>query len=486
MKLPRKSASVFAGIWIVSVALAFLIGFWISRAVLDNALADMEKDSMNGDTEVAERAVIIRKLTGQAPASTPGTTFAPQAREALAKALTEKDPEKRAYAMKVILSGLALTDIGEAVSLVEGLVPGPRQDELMGAMLRRWAELDGRSALAYALENTAGWQQEGALVATLEGWVKREPQTALNWALENPGTDPFYSERLNAVIRQLAITDPRRAFDAAASIEQGSYRASALSVVMDELFETGRFEGSLSWIDDLPDTMDQSVAVEHLARRWSRYEPVLAAEWVESLSGQPGQQSALAAVSATWAAVDPQRAADWASRLVEGPDRAGSVTTVVETWLQSGDLGEAAEWLNSQPSHPDFDQAVTKVAIATLQVDPETAMTWADSITDDNLRNTTMTMVGNLWMSEDPQGAQAYYDATGAAPPANTLVFSEPGVKIFRGQTMSFSSAPGYQQGTITVQPVDGAQGSIPAADVIVVPDDAVVDFVVPEDGAEE
>ena len=69
---------------------------------------------------------------------------------------------------------------------MEVLKPSVRRDEIQNSLLRRWAELDGRSALAYALDNSLPWQLEAAVAAALGGWAGNDPDGAWRWAVDNP------------------------------------------------------------------------------------------------------------------------------------------------------------------------------------------------------------------------------------------------------------------------------------------------------------
>jgi len=407
----------------------------------------MQFSGQNGDgpgtqngfaSEMAlERHLLIRKLTGKPlePAAS-GESFSPPVREALSAALANANMNFRNHAFAVIFSGLALGDIGEAVDFGNKLPPGVRRDEIFVALLRRWGELDGRSALAYALELANAGNRDEGIAGVLAGWATYDPQTSYQWALANPGQNPFQSERLNAVIGQIAIGDPAAAFAYASELPVDSFRTGALRTIADQLHAEGKLGLALPWFVNLAEGPVKEVAFEHVARIWSSYEPVFAAEWVEQNSRQVVHAQALSAVAATWGRTDPQRAADWASELPTGRARSAGVSAAVGTWLDLGEVNDVAGWLNRQPTHQDFDDAVRKVALASMYDDPETAMSWAESIIDENLRSVTMNMVGQRWMSLDQAAAQAYYGNSGEETgPAETYLIGAPGLQVFQSDS---------------------------------------------------
>ena len=95
--------------------------------------------------------------------------------------------------------------------------------------------------------------------------------------------------------------------------------------------------------------------MEHIARRWGRYEAEFAASWILENSGIRPREQALSPIAATWVISDPLRAAGWAADLPKANAQMGTM---------------AAEWLNQQPTHRDYDGAVRQVALATMHEVP--------------------------------------------------------------------------------------------------------------------
>ena len=98
-----------------------------------------------------------------------------------------------------------------------------------------------------------------------------------------------------------------------------------------------------------------------------------------------------------------------------------AVTAAISSWLRSGDATAVAEWLNQQPTHRDYDRAVKQVA-----------MTWAESIVDPELRETTVTLVAGSWIREEPESASAYFEASGLVLPNGTVMLRDTAVGILR------------------------------------------------------
>ncbi len=413
MKPGRKNILTITGVWFLSLAAVFALGA-LSGFALRVARERVEVSPDPGrSTEVAERAVIVEKLTGQKPPPAALHGFAPEMRQALARALKGPDARERSYQARRILEGVTLREIYESVNFINSLSVGPRRDEAQELLLERWGALDGRSAVAYALSETDYWQRERAVAAALVGWADVEPEEAWNWALENPGDDTFSSARLNLLMRRIAQTDSLLAFSYAAAIPDEALRIDAIKSVSSVLVDNDHRAEAIVLVENLPNGLPRSLAIAHLAQGWSRYEPEMAAAWVKGLEDESALLQAAPAVARMWSALDPSRSADWAFDLPAGNTRRESIRSVIERWLEDAGPNEAAQWLNQNPAHIDLDNAFQKVGFAMMEIDPSAAITWAESITDINLRNVTARLIAARWSQIDPQAAQAYMESSG-------------------------------------------------------------------------
>ena len=445
-------------------------GFWRFGPFGGNGSA-LRVDAAGGDPAVVERFVMISRLSGSAVAAADTGAFGPSVRAALRRVLRDPDADGRRYAFRVILSALSLKEIGDAVGFLEGLAPGETREEFLLALLHQWGTQDGRSALAFAVEHSANRVREEAVIAALSGWARERPADAWGWAVEHPGDDPFQSRVVNAVIAQIAAIDAQSGFAYALAVPTEANRAAALETVADTLFASGQQTIGLSWFADLPEGAVKQSALEHVAALWSRYEPVAAAEWIAALPGATDYHMARMAVASAWAVEDSVAAAEWAVSLAEGRGRANAVEAVFDTWVAQGDVRVAAQWLNQLPADVDFDRAVEKIAFTLMDDDPETAMTWADSIFDERLRLTTMALVGSRWMGADSVAATEFMESNGLSVPIGATITDLSGHQVIRR---------GDYDWTIQYQPVNGsaeAQLAIPG-EVIELRSGSVVDLV--------
>ena len=411
MKRSRKQTLLILSCGVVSIAAVFVLGFVLGALKGDGFRKATSFTSAAGDSHAIERADVISRLIGRRAPRRAAEGFGKEVRDAVSAGLLERDENRRRYFIELLTEAVSLRDINAAVGYFEALSPSPQKDQFMFSLMRRWGELDGRSALAYAMANANYWQREAALAAVLEGWAKVEPRVAWDWAVAEPGRDLFSSLRINAVVEALVSEDARFAFDRIREIEIDAYRTGALRTMIDSLWDGPGLRDGVQWVVQLEDSMPRALTLSHIARRWAQYLPENAAAWVESLDGDPAQEGTVLALAPVWAADQPEQAMTWAAGLNAGRVRRKALGAVVEQWVAQGAHAPAAEWLNQYPPHADFDEAIQVLALKMSEDDPSAAMTWAESMTDSGgVRDVTISMIAETWLSGDPEGAREYIE----------------------------------------------------------------------------
>ena len=62
------------------------------------------------------------------------------------------------------------------------------------------------------------------------------------------------------------------------------------------------------------------------------------------------------------------------------------------------------------PASPELDRAVISYTFRAAEEDPETAMSWAQSIEDDRRRTWTMERVASAWKNQDVETFKNFLD----------------------------------------------------------------------------
>ncbi|MCB1087220.1 MAG: hypothetical protein KDM63_09260, partial [Verrucomicrobiae bacterium] len=88
---------------------------------------------------------------------------------------------------------------------------------------------------------------------------------------------------------------------------------------------------------------------------------------------------------------------------------------VVSAWA-TRNPNAAGEWLNRQPQGPALDRAKSAFSSVAARRDPESAMEWAKTITEPNLRQGGMQLVYQQWVKKDAAAANASLEQSGLPP----------------------------------------------------------------------
>ncbi len=139
--------------------------------------------------------------------------------------------------------------------------------------------------------------------------------------------------------------------------------------------------------------------------------------WLRALPSSEGRNYALGSLAAGWAAADPGAAMNWAMTLSPADGRADVMQRVFNRWSNQ-DAVVAVQWLGAHGSDPASDQMITEFVgdSPLLQADPSLAATWAESISDPALRQSTFASVILPWGRADPDAAARYLAADPLLP----------------------------------------------------------------------
>lgn len=373
--------------------LGIISGFVTARKKYSHILDLVQESNAQG----LERAAIIGKLTGNSVKFSKPRGFGSDLQDAMDAALASTTSASREYQAEVLIQGLEIGDLNEVLKYVESLPADPRREMALNLLMKHWGQLDGRSAIAYAQSATTYWQRGKAIIEALRGWSISSPADAWNWALTNPGPDLFRSERINVVLMQIADQDPETAFSLAMTIPDEAFTASALENICNQFYAQGELERMLELVDVLPYGIVRRLIKTHVAMQWSQYEPQKAADWAGLIDDSVTRSEAIQGVVQVWTALDPLSALNWIESLDANMDKQKAFAEAIVGWINLEGANAPAEWLNKQPLSPEFDESVKEVALHIMEDDGDAAMEWAESITDEDLRQLTTNMILARW-----------------------------------------------------------------------------------------
>ncbi|MDQ8201118.1 hypothetical protein QEH56_23330 [Pelagicoccus enzymogenes] len=326
---------------------------------------------------------------------------------------------------------------------VESLASPPavlERDTLFGALLERqtlelreWAETDPLGAMRRA--GLARFKQDRLSLqrAALEGWARQDPLAAARYA-----ADFALEEREGALFAALrgAAIEPEGAFQVMdflveeAALEGAALRRAKLSLVS-SLAQHGHFGDAVGFARVEGEAAQRAVLLEAGLSQWARFQPEAAVSSAMSIDNTQEREAAFSVVTATWGGVDPGGLAEFADELPKGRQRSEVMRQALQQWVARAPL-EAAEWMEGREPAAELDTGV--LALAThpylAERSPLVAVSWAESLWDENLRANTLSLVLKQWAATDRRAAIAYVRESPEIPLAERqellALFGEP------------------------------------------------------------
>ena len=288
----------------------------------------------------------------------------------------------------------------------------PNRRRLIRELLSQLAETEPSVALELSSQIGSLQDSERARMSVLRVWGKNDPVAALAWSNNALSGEPARTRhsQVSAIYRGYAQSNPEAAFQQAMNTEQDErLRNRLLGDVIETQVENGGLMAAKLKVDLISDPQTQTNVRRRLINEWASFDPESAADYVLAL-GDSAEANLKSTLVAEWAESDPAAAAAWLSKLPEDdPSIARSSAEIIQEWTRY-DLTASAKWLNSLPPSPELDRAVISYTFRAAEEDPGTAMTWAQSVENDDRRGWIMERVASRWKEEDAAGFTNYLD----------------------------------------------------------------------------
>ncbi len=391
--MKRSSLVLYLAAWFASIALAFFIG----RAPSSTGTSTEQTASK------ALSATQLQEAVRSAPARVDTAEAATSEVEAAAM-FEQLRTQSSAMTRQLLNAALAVP------------ISDPGRSETINQLLEQLAASDPLAALEFADGIASLRDAEQARNNILEVWARNEPMAALAWADSALADVPYNlrNSQMEAIIRGFAETNPKGAFNYANALSEATTSELRLkNRLLSEVIETQIGGGGLAeaqtTIALMPDGPSKENLQRELVNEWAAFDPLSAAAYVQGL-GSDASTGMKTALIGEWAESDPAAAAAWLSNLsTEDPAYSHATTQITREWTRY-DLTASSEWLNSLPASPELDRAVATYTYRAAQEDPPTAMSWAESINNANMRNRMMQQVAANWKNDDPKGFTSYLD----------------------------------------------------------------------------
>lgn len=297
----------------------------------------------------------------------------------------------------------------EAVQWVMANLKGTQKSDALYNIADGWAESDPAAAAAWFNENTSGANREDAIYEILEAWGRKAPEAALTWA--ESLDDYTRSSVMDSLAEGWASNDPEGAAKASEKLLQYDFGDEFVMNIAGQWASTDPLAAA-AWAGTINHNDARAIAHLEIGSEWAMGDPAKATEWINSLPKEEDKLYASLGVAMGWSEHDPGAALGWAVASVKSPQtRQRIIEDVMLDW-SSTDPSAAAAWLNVQPKGPQNDEVLATFSNAIVDVDPESAVTWAQTITEEGKRNQNLNGLLEQWVAMDGEAARKWVAAS--------------------------------------------------------------------------
>jgi hypothetical protein len=348
----------------------FVAGRWSSRAV-----------STSSDSTVhAPPASRIVATVGQTPPTTAplktGVLAATAWKTEWEKATQQPSSTQRENDLATLIERLAGTDAPAAIALAYAEPNLKVRSVLIGAALRGWGRVAPNEAIAWTAKH-------------LDEQGRRDTHEALVAGLATSSQPP------DQLLTLLCRTSPELASDYAVAL-------------LGELARASRFPEALkAALTASPEQLDHWVGTAF--RHWAEYQPEEALKALDTVTDPSARTTAMQNLATGWAAGSPAAMAKYAEQLPPGEWRLTILREALQSWVKA-DTAAAIKWIEQYDPEPALDTGTAAIATipSLIAVKPDVAASWAESIIDRDLRESTLGDVIRQWAQRDAAAARKY------------------------------------------------------------------------------
>lgn len=308
-----------------------------------------------------------------------------------------------------LMRGIDLEAMPEALRLIREMPNFEQKNILYMAALTRWADEDGAGAADYVSGNIEGELKAGMLGAVFSSWAAREPLAAWDWfenhrnEFANPGHE---HPLVRSLFQGLAARDFPAAMERLKGLGEFDFQVMALEAIGTEAANNpGQRTAFLEYALALENQPQRMRAVNSVLGRLAQSDPDSARKLVETL--EPGRERAEAAktVGNAWFEAAPEQASAWFLEQVPDSEVPAALRDITQRWLRR-DPNIAGEWLSQFEPGEQSDPARAAFSQGIAGIDPASAVSWAETITNQQMREGSLVNIYKNWRMRDPAAAE--------------------------------------------------------------------------------
>ena len=374
-------------------------------------------------------------------------------------------------AMHAVLDAVAKRDPSAALAMAQALEKPSLREHMASAALQALAKSDPSRAFETALRSATSGDQS-SFYSVLSQWVRedhaaaqravakvtgqigdqarrvlvqlladKDPEAAWEYAKSMPpsaGRFSYWDPRAQ-VIGRWSRTDPRKAIDAAFTLDDQNIRNRALAEAINSWAGTD-FPAAMAYAGTVKDAAIRGLMVGALARNknadpatmfnllveqapageifrnavsnlmghWAQTNPKAAAAATLQLPPGEALNAAASRLAKEWAlsATDKSEVLAWVKQLPEGRARSEALESVFESWSARDAAGAQRAW--AALTDDNKDEALTSLAAGWSRAKPAEAARWAASIVDQPGGRNALNRAVTSWADASPAEAAAF------------------------------------------------------------------------------
>ncbi|MGH8020958.1 MAG: hypothetical protein ACREIA_22280 [Opitutaceae bacterium] len=322
--------------------------------------------------------------------------------------------------------GLMESDPEMAAEFLEALPPGTARAGFVGELAHSWAAQDVDAALDWAIglsDANARMAAVGQIASSLQQY---DPRAATQLLATLPSSKFQGSHQLSEAVRDWSQHDPQAAAEWANGLGDEVLRGNALKGICQGLLETEPQRAAELAISLQNDGVGGNVLREVLGR-WGENDPDALADWALAQTGSERSDAVLSA--GAW--VLAHRDLDQAISMFEGIEDAGmqaqAVGMIANAWGMRNP--EAAHrWLDTLPAGKVRDSGYVSCVTGILVQDPAKAAEMASRIQGNEMRASSIEIIGSHWLRTDRERAIAWLETVDLPPERKVLIMQQASV----------------------------------------------------------
>ncbi|MDB6132709.1 MAG: hypothetical protein JWM59_952 [Verrucomicrobiales bacterium] len=370
------------------------------------------------------RAMASATAKPAAPAAPAPAPPLPEAKPGIAQASSIPDLIDQAAALlkggrqdvSAISGALALLtrippdQMRDALTRTAGIADESARGMIYKYLLSYWAESQPFEALQFARTEIPENQRAMVCEGVLTAWAARDPGSLLGWQEKTRAVapPPIQDSLMATVFKTLVSRDPADAFRRLEQTPAANSRAQALRGIMETIQTDADRVRMLELTKNCQDSDLRLQARRAVVEHWAQRDPAAAAEWVDAAQPAWERTRLMDSLGYAWLQSDPAAAADWWLRRAPGPD---TLVKIINVWAQE-DPNAAGTWLSRQPPGPQSDTARMTFARQVADLDPASALRWAETVTDPTQREGTIDHIWETWHARDTAEANTFLNTS--------------------------------------------------------------------------